>query len=94
MYGGAGIYDCVTSGDIALTFDDGPYLYTNDLLDKLRVRACFWIQDMPLTFEQSYGAKATFFLTGTNIGKGMINDPATPYPAIIKVNMPSAFEFL
>ncbi|KAK4650139.1 hypothetical protein QC762_701975 [Podospora pseudocomata] len=68
LYGGAGIYDCVTSGDIALTFDDGPYLYTNDLLDKLR----------------SYGAKATFFLTGTNIGKGMINDPATPYPAIIK----------
>ncbi|KAK4178456.1 hypothetical protein QBC36DRAFT_368153 [Triangularia setosa] len=68
LYGGTGIYDCVTSGDVALTFDDGPYLYTNDLLDKLR----------------SYGAKATFFLTGTNIGKGMINDPATPYPTIIK----------
>ncbi|KAK0737018.1 hypothetical protein B0T21DRAFT_364242 [Apiosordaria backusii] len=68
LYGGAGIYDCVTAGDVALTFDDGPYLYTNDLLDKLK----------------SYGAKATFFITGTNIGKGMINDPATPYPAIIK----------
>lgn len=68
LYGGGGIYDCVNSGDIALTFDDGPYLYTNDLLDKLA----------------SYGARATFFITGTNIGKGVINDPATPYPAIIK----------
>ncbi|CCC12289.1 unnamed protein product [Sordaria macrospora k-hell] len=68
LYAGGGIYDCVTDGDIALTFDDGPYLYTNDLLDKLK----------------SYGAKATFFITGNNIGKGMINDPATPYPAIIR----------
>ena len=37
LYGGAGIYDCVKAGDIALTFDDGPYIYTNDLLDKLKV---------------------------------------------------------
>jgi len=37
-YGGAGIYDCVNAGEIALTFDDGPYIYTNDLLDKLKVR--------------------------------------------------------
>ncbi|KAK3357418.1 hypothetical protein B0T25DRAFT_449731 [Lasiosphaeria hispida] len=68
LYGGAGIYECVKVGDIALTFDDGPYLYTNDLLDKLK----------------SYGAKATFFITGNNIGKGMINDPNTIYPAIIR----------
>lgn len=34
---------------------------------------------------QSYGAKATFFITGNNLGKGMINDPSTPYPDIIKV---------
>lgn len=38
LIGGAGIYDCVTPGDIAITFDDGPYLYTNDLLDKFKVR--------------------------------------------------------
>lgn len=38
LYGGAGIYDCVNDGQIALTFDDGPYIYTNDLLDKLKVR--------------------------------------------------------
>ncbi len=37
LYGGAGIYDCVKAGDIALTFDDGPYIYTSDLLDKLKV---------------------------------------------------------
>ncbi|KAK1751690.1 hypothetical protein QBC47DRAFT_433673 [Echria macrotheca] len=68
LYGGAGIYDCVKNGDIALTFDDGPYIYTNTLLDKLK----------------SYGAKATFFITGNNLGKGMINDPSTIYPAIIR----------
>ncbi|KAM7204032.1 hypothetical protein V8F20_003730 [Naviculisporaceae sp. PSN 640] len=68
LYGGAGIYDCVNDGQIALTFDDGPYIYTNDLLDKLK----------------AYGAKATFFITGNNLGKGQINDPSTIYPAIIR----------
>lgn len=34
---------------------------------------------------QSYDAKATFFVTGNNIGKGQINDPSTIYPDIIKV---------
>lgn len=37
QYGGVGIYDCVNEGDIAVTFDDGPYEYTNDLLDKFKV---------------------------------------------------------
>jgi hypothetical protein len=36
-YGGVGIYDCVNKGDIAITFDDGPYNFTNDLLDKFKV---------------------------------------------------------
>ncbi|KAL2164484.1 hypothetical protein VTH06DRAFT_3700 [Thermothelomyces fergusii] len=67
-YGGAGIYDCENAGEIALTFDDGPYLYTNDLLDILK----------------RYNAKATFFITGTNLGKGQINDPTTIYPQIIR----------
>lgn len=40
LYGGAGIYNCKKVGDIALTFDDGPYKYTTDLLDKLRVSGC------------------------------------------------------
>ncbi|KAH8683189.1 hypothetical protein BGZ60DRAFT_524529 [Tricladium varicosporioides] len=66
-YGGAGIYDCAVPGDIALTFDDGPYIYTSDLLDKLK----------------AYGAKATFFITGNNLGKGAIDTNGT-WSAIIK----------
>lgn len=37
LVSGAGIYDCQNPGDIALTFDDGPYIYTSDLLDKFAV---------------------------------------------------------
>jgi hypothetical protein len=86
LYGGAGVYECVKTGDIALTFDDGPYLYTNDLLDKMKVSDyLIHISPQQLTNGQSYGAKATFFITGNNIGKGMINDPSTIYPAIIRV---------
>ena len=67
-YGGAGIVDCIANGLIALTFDDGPYIYTSDLLDILK----------------SYNAKVTFFITGNNLGKGAIDDPSTIYPALIK----------
>jgi peptidoglycan/xylan/chitin deacetylase (PgdA/CDA1 family) len=51
------IYDCVEDNVIALTFDDGPYNYTNDLLDTLKL----------------YGFHATFFITGNNNGKGAID---------------------
>ncbi|KAI0603349.1 hypothetical protein F4775DRAFT_587869 [Biscogniauxia sp. FL1348] len=67
-YGGVGIYDCVNPGDIAVTFDDGPYNFTNDLLDKFA----------------EYGAKATFFITGTNLHKGKINDPDLPWASVIQ----------
>ncbi|KAI9931246.1 hypothetical protein ASPWEDRAFT_101017 [Aspergillus wentii DTO 134E9] len=43
---------CVSPGKVALTFDDGPYIYTPDLLELL----------------SSYGARATFFLNGQNSG--------------------------
>ncbi|KAI6264705.1 hypothetical protein MCOR27_011648, partial [Pyricularia oryzae] len=56
-YGGAGIYDCVNNGVMALTFDDGPFIYTETILDILK----------------SYNAKATFFITGNNIHKGAID---------------------
>jgi hypothetical protein len=36
-YGGLGIYDCVTKGEVAITYDDGPYLNTADVLDKFKV---------------------------------------------------------
>jgi peptidoglycan/xylan/chitin deacetylase (PgdA/CDA1 family) len=47
---GSVIYNCVRNGDIALTFDDGPYIYTPDLLDILG----------------RYNVKATFFVVGSN----------------------------
>jgi peptidoglycan/xylan/chitin deacetylase (PgdA/CDA1 family) len=53
LYGSAGIYDCVNSGDMALTFDDGPFIYTSHILDLL----------------DQYNASATFFITGNNNGK-------------------------
>lgn len=34
---GQAIYRCIRNGDIALTYDDGPYTYTEDLLDLLKV---------------------------------------------------------
>ncbi|KAF4411279.1 Chitin deacetylase [Colletotrichum fructicola] len=56
-YGGVGIYNCVKQGDVAITYDDGPYIYTDGMLDAFK----------------AHGAVATWFITGNNIGKGMIN---------------------
>lgn len=67
-YDGAGIEHCQNPGTIALTFDDGPYNYTSHVLDVLA----------------SYGAKATFFITGNNLGKGQIDIKDTGWPAIIR----------
>lgn len=67
-YDGLGIYNCKNENQIALTFDDGPFNFTWHLLDVLA----------------SYGAKATFFITGNNMGKGQIDINETGYPAIIR----------
>ncbi|KAF1915755.1 hypothetical protein BDU57DRAFT_204897 [Ampelomyces quisqualis] len=67
-YDGPGIESCTKPGTIALTFDDGPFNYTSHLLDVLA----------------SYGAKATFFITGNNLGKGQIDIEATGWPNIIR----------
>ncbi|KAL4886926.1 hypothetical protein BJY04DRAFT_176832 [Aspergillus karnatakaensis] len=48
---GAYIHHCYVPGTVALTFDDGPYIYTEELLDILA----------------AYGAKATFFVNGYNL---------------------------
>lgn len=53
---------------MALTFDDGPYIYTSHILDLL----------------DQYNAKATFFITGNNINKGHIDDTSLAWPALIK----------
>nr|ARJ57511.1 chitin deacetylase 2 [Podosphaera xanthii] len=61
LYGGGGIYACNSVGDVALTFDDGPSQYTGHVLDLL----------------DQYQAKATFFVTGINNGKGAIDTTNT-----------------
>lgn len=41
---------------------------------------------MSLTiFPQAYNAKATFYVTGNNLGKGKINDPNTAWPGLLRV---------
>lgn len=54
------IYDCQGDSIIALSYDDGPYQYTAQLLDILK----------------QYGFHATFFITGNNNGKGAIDTTA------------------
>ncbi|KAM5474980.1 putative chitin deacetylase [Microsporum audouinii] len=67
-YGEAAIYDCTVPNTIALTYDDGPHIYTRDLLDIL----------------DSFNAKATFFITGINSNKGPIDDPNYPWADLIR----------
>jgi peptidoglycan/xylan/chitin deacetylase (PgdA/CDA1 family) len=55
-------------GTVAITFDDGPYNFTSHILDLL----------------DSYGAKATFFISGNNIGKGQIDIESNGWSAVIK----------
>jgi peptidoglycan/xylan/chitin deacetylase (PgdA/CDA1 family) len=47
------IMDCKVPGTVAMTFDDGPNVYTGELLDKLKVA----------------GAKATFMISANNNGR-------------------------
>ncbi|KAJ6259627.1 hypothetical protein Dda_5265 [Drechslerella dactyloides] len=81
---GVPIFDCQATGTIALTYDDGPYEYTIQLLDILKAA----------------GAKATFFIThvthntqsikllnvigGSNLAKGPIDDETLPWANIIR----------
>ncbi|KAI4610542.1 uncharacterized protein J4E87_010796 [Alternaria ethzedia] len=57
-YGGEGIYVCNNPGTVAITYDDGPYIYTEGVMKLFEAR----------------GAHATFFITGNNIGKGAIDE--------------------
>ncbi|KAH0491983.1 hypothetical protein TgHK011_003383 [Trichoderma gracile] len=65
---GKAIYHCKVPGTVALTFDDGPWEYTEELLDLL----------------DNHGVKATFFVTGRNLGKGAINDETKDWPRLIR----------
>jgi len=53
------IKSCTEPNTIALTFDDGPFKYTMDLLDRL----------------QSKGVHATFFINGYNYWQDLDTDP-------------------
>jgi peptidoglycan/xylan/chitin deacetylase (PgdA/CDA1 family) len=65
---GVDVSSCTVPGKLALTFDDGPYIYTTALLDLLKKN----------------NARATFFVTGNNAGKGAINDPNSGYAPILQ----------
>lgn len=65
---GVDISHCLVPGKVALTFDDGPYVYTAELLDLLKRN----------------NVRATFFVVGNNAGKGRINDASSGYVPIIR----------
>ncbi|KAI0156670.1 carbohydrate esterase family 4 protein [Hypoxylon sp. FL1284] len=68
-YGGPGITECANPGQIALTFDDGPWLYTKEVLDEL----------------DKYNVKATFFVTGKNrFLNRQIDDESTEWPDMVR----------
>jgi len=55
---GVQLASCTVPGTIALTYDDGPWTFTNQLLDLLSTN----------------GVKVTFFVTGNNLDKGSIDE--------------------
>lgn len=65
---GIDLRSCSVPGTMAITFDDGPYHYTNELLDLL----------------SKLGARVTFFVTGMNGAKGPINEPSTGQPDTLR----------
>ncbi|KAH7329529.1 hypothetical protein B0I35DRAFT_46757 [Stachybotrys elegans] len=65
---GSIIRDCISPEMIALSFDDGPYLYTTQMLDVL----------------DELQVKATFFVAGNNRGKGRIDDEANGWAAMLR----------
>ncbi|WYZ39713.1 hypothetical protein EsH8_IV_000054 [Colletotrichum jinshuiense] len=65
---GSIITTCAVPGTLALTYDDGPYIYTSNLLDIL----------------EAQNVTATFFVAGNNIGKNRMDNPDTAWPAIMR----------
>lgn len=68
LYGGAGVWACETPGTVAITYDDGPYTFTTNVLNLFK----------------SYNFQATFFVTGINIGKGSIDDESKLWPGMLR----------
>lgn len=56
------LYNCVGTNKVALTFDDGPWIYTGGILDKLKaanMRATFFINGD--NFDSIYNYNSTVF---------------------------------
>lgn len=64
------IWGCTQPGTIAVTYDDGPSTYTEDLLDLLRTR--------------HPDAHVTFFVVGNNGGRGGVNDESYVWPGLLR----------
>ncbi|KAI2609155.1 carbohydrate esterase family 4 protein [Hypoxylon sp. NC1633] len=69
-YGGSGIIrTCANPGQVALTFDDGPWVWTERIMDEL----------------EKYRSRGTFFITGHNLLLGRkIDDDETVYPELLR----------
>jgi hypothetical protein len=67
-FAGPVINHCYLPGLIALTFDDGPSMFTPHVLDLLN----------------RYHARATFFVNGDNFARGHIDDRATSWPDMVR----------
>ncbi|KAI1372997.1 carbohydrate esterase family 4 protein [Hypoxylon crocopeplum] len=69
-YGSEGIIrTCVNPGQIALTFDDGPYFWTELIMDEL----------------EKFRFRGTFFVTGNNqLLNRRIDDERTTYPELLR----------
>lgn len=65
---GVRIRQCTEPGTLALTFDDGPYSYTSQLLDIL----------------DELNVKATFFVLGSRIGRPRFDDENSEWPALLR----------
>ncbi|GJC96209.1 polysaccharide deacetylase [Colletotrichum higginsianum] len=65
---GSIITTCAVPGTLALTYDDGPYIYTSQLLDIL----------------EAQNVTATFFVAGNNKGKKGMDNANTAWPAIMR----------
>jgi peptidoglycan/xylan/chitin deacetylase (PgdA/CDA1 family) len=77
---GQAIFSCTEPGTFALTYDDGPFLYTDHILDLLAatdIKVRLPLISNPLSILTS-SCQATFFVNGNNFGN--IND----YQAVVR----------
>ncbi|ROT38089.1 glycoside hydrolase/deacetylase [Sodiomyces alkalinus F11] len=65
---GVRIRQCTEPKTLALTFDDGPYDYTSEMLDLL----------------DDLDVKATFFVQGSRINRPRFDDESTQWPAVLR----------